>query len=57
VIPLADLVGAVKSSDVVKIRKKDGSFEFTGKLDLSGREREILQAAGLLSFTRQRAHG
>jgi aconitate hydratase len=52
-----DLVGAVKSSDSVTIAKKDGSFEFTGKLDLSGREREILQAAGLLSYTRRRAHG
>jgi aconitase A len=52
-----DLLAAVKDSDTVKIRKKDGSFEFTGKLDLSGREREILQAAGLLSYTCQRAHG
>ena len=52
-----DLIGAVKGSDTVTIRKKDGSFEFIGKLDLSTREREILQAAGLLSYTRQRAHG
>ena len=51
-----DLRGTVKASDTVTIRKKDGSFEFTGKLDLSGREREILLAAGLLSYTRQRAH-
>ncbi len=52
-----DLLAVVKASDTVKIRKKDGSFEFTGELDLSGREREILQAAGLLSYTCQRAHG
>ncbi|MHC4516984.1 MAG: aconitate hydratase [Planctomycetota bacterium] len=52
-----DLAGAVKAGDTVKIRKKDGTLEFTGKLDLSGRERDILLAAGLLSYTRQRAHG
>ena len=51
-----DLLGAVKTGDTVTVRKKDGRFEFTGKLDLSGREREILQAAGLLSYTRQRTH-
>ena len=52
-----DLVGAVKSSNTVKVARKDGSFAFTGKLDLSGRERDILQAAGLLSYTRRKAHG
>lgn len=51
-----DLLGAVKTRDTITIRKKDGSLEFVGKLDLSGRDREILQAAGLLSYTRQRAH-
>jgi aconitate hydratase len=52
-----DLLGAVRTSDTVTIRQKDGSLEFVGKLELSARDREILQAAGLLSYTRQRAHG
>ena len=51
-----DLLGAVKASDTVTIGKKDGSFEFVGKLDLSSRDREILLSAGLLNYMRQRAH-
>jgi len=52
-----DLIGAVRSSNVVTVAKKDGSLTFTGTLELSGREREVLLAAGLLSYTRKRAHG
>jgi aconitate hydratase len=51
-----DLRTAVESGDTVKIAQKDGRFAFTGKLDLSSRDREILLADGLLSYTRQRAH-
>jgi len=50
-----DLLEAIKGSDTVKISKADGSFEFSGKLDLSGRDREILLAAGLLNRTRKAA--
>jgi aconitate hydratase len=49
------LLEAIKSSDTVKVVKTGGSFEFTGKLELSGRDREILLSAGLLNFTRKRA--
>ena len=49
------LLEAVKSSDTVKVLKMGGSFEFTGKLELSDRDREILLSAGLLNFTRKRA--
>ncbi|MBP7052572.1 MAG: aconitate hydratase [Phycisphaerae bacterium] len=52
-----DLLGAIRSSEQVKIRKADGSFEFTGELELSARDRDILLAGGLLSFTRGKAHG
>jgi aconitate hydratase len=52
-----DLTGAIRSSDAVTIGKPDGSLTFTGKLELSARDREILLAAGLLNYTRQKAHG
>jgi aconitate hydratase len=48
-----DLLGAIRSSDEVRIAKRDGSFVFTGKLELSARDRDILLAAGLLNYTRQ----
>ncbi|MBN1508810.1 MAG: aconitate hydratase [Sedimentisphaerales bacterium] len=52
-----DLLGAIRTSDTVTIRKQNGSFTFTGKLELSARDRDILLAAGLLNYTRQKAHG
>jgi aconitate hydratase len=51
------LLEAIKSSDTVKIAKADGSFEFTGRLELSERDREILLSAGLLNYTRKKADG
>jgi len=56
-LAIDDLLGAIRGSDTVTIRKKDGSLTFTGKLELSGRDRDILLAAGLLNYTRQKAHG
>lgn len=47
---------AINSSNEVKITNKTGSFEFTGKLVLSGRDREILLSAGLLNYVRKRAN-
>ncbi len=52
-----DLLGAIRSSEQVKISKRDGSFDFVGKLELSARDRDILLAAGLLNYTRQKTHG
>jgi aconitate hydratase len=52
-----DLLGAIRSSEQVKIKKADGSFEFAGRLELSTRDRDILLAGGLLSYTRGKAHG
>jgi aconitate hydratase len=56
-LTIDDLLGAIRSSDTVTIREKDGSLTFTGKLELSARDRDILLAAGLLNYTRQKAHG
>ena len=49
-----NLLEAIKSSDRVTAIKADDSFEFTGKLELSGRDREILLSAGLLNYTRRK---
>lgn len=52
-----DLRGAIRDSETVAIRRQDGSFNFTGTLELSARDRDILLAGGLLSYTRGKAHG
>jgi len=56
-LTIDDLLGAIRSSDTIMIRKQDGSFSFAGKLELSPRDRDILLAAGLLNYTRRKAHG
>ena len=50
-----NLLEAIKNSDTVKIARADGSFVFTGKLELSERDREILLSAGLLNFIKAKA--
>jgi aconitate hydratase len=52
-----DLLEAIKSDDTVKIVKADGLFEFTGRLELSDRDREILLSAGLLNYTQKKNDG
>jgi len=54
-LQIDNLPEAVKSGNEVKISKTDGSFEFTGKLELSGRDRDILISAGLLNYTAEQA--
>lgn len=49
---IENLLDAIEGSDEVRMSKADGSFEFVGKLGLSGRDRAILLAGGRLSFTR-----
>ena len=51
---ITDLRQALKEKDQVVIAKDDGSAEFVAKLDLSPRDREILLADGLLSYTRMK---
>ena len=53
-LQIDDLLEAIRSSDKVKIVDTTRSFEFVGKLILSNRDREILLAAGLLNYTREK---
>lgn len=50
------LIAAVKNAETVKVVRRSDGFEFVGMLELSSRDREILLAAGLLSYTREKAH-
>ena len=50
------LLEAIESSDEVAIVDKTSSFEFSGRLELSDRERRILLSAGLLNYTRNKAN-
>ncbi len=52
-LKIDNLHEAIKNSYTVKISKADGSFEFTGKLEFSERDREILLSAGLLNYIRE----
>jgi aconitate hydratase len=49
-----DLLQSIKSKDGVRIVDKSSSFELTGKLELSKRDKEILLAAGFLNYVRQK---
>ncbi len=55
-LQIDDLLEAIEHSDQVKIIDKTASFEFTGKLALSNRERQILLSAGLLNYTHGKTH-
>ncbi len=52
-IEIPDLPDAVKNGNSVTIIDKTSGFEFTGKLTLSTRDRQILLAGGLLAFTKK----
>jgi aconitate hydratase len=56
-IEISNLPEAIKNGDKVKIVNRTKSFEFTGSLELSGRDREILLSGGLLSYTQKEAKG
>jgi len=53
-LQIDNLLDAVKNSDEIRIFDKTTSFKFVGRLMLSIRDREILLAAGLLNYTRQK---
>ena len=55
-IEIDNLTEAIKNGDAVKIKDKTAGFEFSGKLALSGRDREILLSGGLLNYTRKKAN-
>jgi len=50
------LVDAIKGKDEVRIVEENGRYEIIGKLNLSGRDREILLSGGLLKYTLERAN-
>ncbi len=54
---IENLLESIKSSDEVTIANRSRSFEFTGRLNLSVRDRQILLSAGLLNYTRKKASG
>ncbi len=49
-----NLSGVIKDSERITIVNKTGSYKFIGRLDLTGRERQILLSGGLLNFTRKK---
>ena len=55
-VEIDNLLEAIEKSSEVKIIDKTSSFEITGKLELSNRERKILLSAGLLNYTRSKAN-
>ena len=55
-LQIDNLLETIEKSDTIKIKKKDGSFEFTGKLGLSERDRDILLSDGLLKFVGKKAN-
>ncbi|MDH4203170.1 MAG: aconitate hydratase [Phycisphaerae bacterium] len=54
-LEIPDLLDAVKDKDSVTILDKTAGFGFAGKLSLSQRDRDILLAGGLLTYTRKKA--
>ena len=54
-LEIIGIVEAVKKSDEIVINNKTAGFEFTGKLWLTERDREILLAGGLLKYTKNQA--
>ena len=50
-----NLLNAIKEKDEVTVIDTTSGFEFTAKLTLSSRDREILLCDGLLNFTRKKA--
>jgi aconitate hydratase len=55
-LQIDSLLEAIKHSDKITIINKTRPSEFTGKLALSKRERQILLSAGLLNYTRSKTN-
>lgn len=56
-LEIENLPEIIKERNEIAIANKSRNFEFTGRLNLSGRDREILLAGGLLSYTSSRQGG
>jgi aconitate hydratase len=55
-LQIEGLIDAIKGKDEVKIVEQKGKYKITGKLNLSGRDREILLSGGLLKYTLEQAN-
>jgi aconitate hydratase len=56
-LEVKNLNDAIKSSDSIIVKDKTGGFEFKCSIKLSGRDREILLAGGMLNYTRNKSSG
>jgi aconitate hydratase len=54
-LEIENLIDAIKGSEKIEITNQTAKFKFTGRLDLTERERQILLSAGLLNFTKKKA--
>jgi len=54
---IPSLLDAVGEADTISVKEENGRYEFTGRLELSDRDRKILLSAGLLNYTRRKADG
>lgn len=52
-LAIDNLIDAVRNSNEIKIENKCKNLKFTGKLNLSDRDRDILLAGGLLAYTKK----
>ncbi|MBU1261301.1 MAG: aconitate hydratase [Planctomycetes bacterium] len=52
-LEVKNLNDAIKSADSIVVKNKTSGFEFKCSMKLSGRDREILLAGGLLNYTRE----
>jgi aconitate hydratase len=50
------LLEALENADEVRITETGGKYEFVGRLNLSGRDREILLSGGLLNYIRKKTN-
>lgn len=53
-LEVKNLNDAIKSADSIIVKDKTSGFEFKCSIKLSGRDREILLAGGLLNYTKNR---
>jgi aconitate hydratase len=54
-LQITGLREAIKGSESVKVKNVTKGSEFTAALKLSGRDRDILLADGLLNYTKEKA--
>ena len=53
-LQIDNLLDSIKNQDKIEITRPGDKFKFTGNLELSSRDREILLSAGLLNFIKKK---